>query len=331
MLTATAVRHIAEGDSLGSWYLQDTGLFWMGQNLRAKQLLELRGFACRCERCTSFDVCRGLPCPSCGKGTVYCKDSFWRCGGTDGGCGYEGQGLDLPLEQESELAQQVLTVLRPEKGSRPKGLADVIQLRDDVMEVLGTHHWAFAAMDIVVSYRRRAATGGVLSTPDAAFEGLRFVDWLSSRNLPIAPARVIRTPISLAVDVAHYYAGAGSANAIPDGRCVSCRLTKSFVLPVLAGSCGDPALAGLQSFWQKVAAVSALIERLKDDCGACGVQLRNGTDQKKSMVCGQCKQIFYCSKDCQARDWKEKHRHGCLPSKESLASEKCRRIVWRAS
>ena len=31
----------------------------------------------------------------------------------------------------------------------------------------------------------------------------------------------------------------------------------------------------------------------------------------KSMACGQCRSVFYCSKDCQKKHWKQSHRESC--------------------
>lgn len=222
----------------------------------------------------------------------------------------------------------MLSSLRPEKGAVQKSLEEMLQLRDSVLGELGPEHWASAAMDIVVSYRHRAATGGIISSMLVAFEGLHFLGWLLRRNLPLAPARILRTPLSLAVDVAHFCGNLGGdlegkAVAGLDGRSIAARLTKDFILPVLAGSCGDPALAGLQTFWQKVGAISALTECLKSQCAACKRVL--GKD-RKAMACGQCKQLLYCSKECQANDWKQRHKKGCLPASESLGSDKCRRL-----
>ena len=37
--------------------------------------------------------------------------------------------------------------------------------------------------------------------------------------------------------------------------------------------------------------------------------------EQKMMACGQCKQAFYCSKECQKKDWKQ-HKKSCAPRKE---------------
>jgi hypothetical protein len=341
-LTATAVQAISEGEPLGSWFFHDTALFWMGQNLRAMHFRQLRGSDCTCKRCSGYDVCSGLRCPGCKTGTVY-RDAtslMWRCGvpscgGVDAGagCGYEGDGSDLPLDLELEIARDVLAALRPEKGAPPKELEELLQLRERTCTELGSEHWASAAMDIVVSYRRRAATGGAIASAEPALEGLRFIGWFLSRKLPLPPARVIRTPLSLAVDVAGYFGNIGGdlsnkpvdMDGRLDGRSTAIRLMKEFVLPVLAGSCGDPALAKLQSFWQRVGALSALSESLKTSCAACGAELGLG-GERKGMTCGRCKQLMYCSEKCQASDWKARHKKGCVPATERLGGEKCYRL-----
>lgn len=37
--------------------------------------------------------------------------------------------------------------------------------------------------------------------------------------------------------------------------------------------------------------------------------------EKKMMVCGQCRQAYYCSRECQKKNWKE-HKKSCSPRRE---------------
>lgn len=37
--------------------------------------------------------------------------------------------------------------------------------------------------------------------------------------------------------------------------------------------------------------------------------------EKKMMVCGQCRQAYYCSRECQKKDWKQ-HKKSCAPRRE---------------
>lgn len=37
--------------------------------------------------------------------------------------------------------------------------------------------------------------------------------------------------------------------------------------------------------------------------------------ETKMMVCGQCRQAYYCSRECQKKNWKE-HKKSCLPRRE---------------
>jgi len=32
---------------------------------------------------------------------------------------------------------------------------------------------------------------------------------------------------------------------------------------------------------------------------------------KKPMTCGQCRDVAYCSRECQVADWKAIHKHEC--------------------
>lgn len=44
-------------------------------------------------------------------------------------------------------------------------------------------------------------------------------------------------------------------------------------------------------------------------CGNCKER------EKKMMVCGQCRQVYYCSRECQKKNWKE-HKKSCSPRRE---------------
>ena len=37
--------------------------------------------------------------------------------------------------------------------------------------------------------------------------------------------------------------------------------------------------------------------------------------ERKMMVCGQCRQAYYCSRECQKKDWKQ-HKKSCAPRRE---------------
>ena len=42
-------------------------------------------------------------------------------------------------------------------------------------------------------------------------------------------------------------------------------------------------------------------------CAACLKRL-NGNGKK----CTKCKSVYYCNKECQIKDWKEKHKMDCV-------------------
>ena len=48
-------------------------------------------------------------------------------------------------------------------------------------------------------------------------------------------------------------------------------------------------------------------------CGGCGQPFRddNGSPSMYFKTCSRCRNISYCSKQCQRSDWKEAHRNVC--------------------
>ena len=52
-------------------------------------------------------------------------------------------------------------------------------------------------------------------------------------------------------------------------------------------------------------------EMNSDTCGFCGKH--RSTDPTSFKRCARCSQVVYCSKDCQAKDWKQKHKMECKP------------------
>jgi hypothetical protein len=43
-------------------------------------------------------------------------------------------------------------------------------------------------------------------------------------------------------------------------------------------------------------------------CGHCNAL----EEEVKFLTCGKCRNIKYCSKDCQTKDWKEQHKNECV-------------------
>ena len=50
-------------------------------------------------------------------------------------------------------------------------------------------------------------------------------------------------------------------------------------------------------------------------CGNGDCQIFNYTELN---ACSRCKCVFYCSKDCQRADWKNRHKKSCQPVAEQL-------------
>lgn len=200
-IEARACCRIQEGEPLGSWYFQDTGLWWMGADVRRAIFETERGFLCACARCRGPDTCRAVPCDACGKGrlvpqgiaamsTTPCSNGspVWECSS----CGRASGGDALRLAAEAEVVPRVLLELRPPRGAAgnvvratPEELA---ALGASARERLGADHWAAAAALLVLHYRGRPAGGALGGFAVAA--GCRFLGWLTSRSLPWPPASV---------------------------------------------------------------------------------------------------------------------------------------------
>ena len=70
-------------------------------------------------------------------------------------------------------------------------------------------------------------------------------------------------------------------------------------------------------YWLRRAAKSGHAEAIKmlksveaHLCSTCALcHKRLNSDGKK---CVKCKSVYYCSKDCQVKDWKNKHKSECV-------------------
>jgi len=327
IIEATACRPIAEGDPLGSWYFQDTGLWWMGTDVRRAIFETERGFVCGCKRCQGQDMCRAMPCEVCVKGRTAPVGSQWRCTS----CGHSSAGDALRLASEAELVPRVLVELRPPKTANPASAArsspeELAALCMSSIEKLGPDHWACAA-SLLVAYYRCRPTGGKLDAFTAA-AGCRFLGWLVSRNLPWPSCSVIRTPLGLSMEVSSWLAfpaERGAPEGSPDGRALAARILSDFLLPVFDAS--GTTIAKVANTGAKVDRLKAWLTTLRTTCGACGCQLASeggaapgggGDKLPVASACGRCKQVRYCSRACQQSDWKARHKSGCLQVKEPL-------------
>ena len=70
-----------------------------------------------------------------------------------------------------------------------------------------------------------------------------------------------------------------------------------------------------------VLAISTHYAQCEGSCWGCGNKPGDARELKK---CGACKVATYCNKDCQVKDWKERHKKWCkaLPDFVRLASVK---------
>eukprot|EP00928_Gymnodinium_smaydae_P031402 TRINITY_DN23054_c1_g1_i1.p1 TRINITY_DN23054_c1_g1~~TRINITY_DN23054_c1_g1_i1.p1 ORF type:complete len:541 (-),score=123.32 TRINITY_DN23054_c1_g1_i1:260-1882(-) len=343
VIEATACRPIKEGEQIGTWYFQDTGLWWMGADIRSSIFKSDRGFRCGCQRCQGTDVCRALPCESCNKGTCVPEGvpeagkeaCNWYCSD----CGRRGAGNALRLKAEAELAPRVLMELRPPRNMPKSSPEDLVALDRDATARLGSGHWVAAAAALVLHFRARS--GGNLDAFTVAC-GCRFLGWLMSRSLPLPPASVVRTPISVAIDCAAWLGPVPAANnaqtagfaSRSDRRSVAARLVSEYLLPIFDAS--GSAIAKVANTGNRVEA----LRRWRADLGRCcgregcdraliaagkgsGEAGGPGPGEYVSMMCGRCRTVCYCSKECQQADWKARHK-GCVKLSEPLGSQ----AVW---
>jgi len=59
-------------------------------------------------------------------------------------------------------------------------------------------------------------------------------------------------------------------------------------------------------------------------CFTCGVP--GDTEGVELSVCAQCKAAFYCSRECQKRDWKAGHKLDCASVQSALKGATARTV-----
>lgn len=235
--------------------------------------------------------------------------------------------------REAELAQQLLTQLKPPRGRAPPTAQELLALEKESRASLGPGHWVSAGANMVMHLRTRPPSGQLDNFTVAC--GVRFLGFILSRELPLPSAAIVRTPISIACDCCAWMTGRGfgrgqttRAAQEQDLRCVASRILSNFLLPVFNAS-GKPIarIAGLQD------RVDALCEwrcEFQSNCGCCGRGLGMGKPGEdglpKPLACGRCKQLRYCSKECQQKDW-SKHKLGCIEAKEPLTSDRVMQLL----
>ncbi|CAK9062379.1 unnamed protein product [Durusdinium trenchii] len=341
LIEGTACRSIAEGEPLGSWYIQDTGLWWMGADVRRTFLLQDRGFQCCCLRCCRPDRCRALPCDACGAlGSVMPSGhgaattieamgcATWHCEG----CGREALGDALRSTAEVQLTQRLLLELKPARGVPKASAEELVALAADARGRLGDHHWTAAAAALILHFRCRAE-GGLL-TPFTVACGVRFLGWLMDRKLALPPAGIVRTPIAMAIDCIGWLSVAKALGgpralqhrpeATEDLRALSARLC-DFLLPIFHAT--GESVAHVARTGERVAILKEWLVQLQSTCGRCG---KAQAVEASPAACGRCKQVRYCSRECQQVDWKDRHKAGCLPSAESLFGDVAFKLIARS-
>lgn len=331
-IEAVACRAISKGDVLGGWYFQDTGLWWMGCDVRRQVFETQRGFGCACDRCLGPDTCRAVPCGKCVDGFIVpdgvrpgiAEAQIWRCLS----CGHQGPGDGVRFVAEADLTARVLVELKPQKGHASPPAEQLLAMEMETRQRLGRHHWVNGAVSLLLHIRVRPP-GGRLDAFSTA-SGVRFLGWLLGRGLPTPAATIVRTPISVAADCASWMTGVGLSSSAAarapggDHRCIAARVISQFLVPVFDAS--GSALGNIANISDRVGELGSWLTTLRNTCGRCGAGLAApgavvGVGAAKPLGCSKCKQLRYCSKECQIQDWKARHKAGCLPAAETLASD----------
>eukprot|EP00929_Paragymnodinium_shiwhaense_P121724 TRINITY_DN94083_c0_g1_i1.p1 TRINITY_DN94083_c0_g1~~TRINITY_DN94083_c0_g1_i1.p1 ORF type:complete len:505 (-),score=110.45 TRINITY_DN94083_c0_g1_i1:102-1616(-) len=330
-IQVTACRALVKGEVLGTWYCQDTGLWWMGTDLRRAMFEQDRGFRCSCVRCRDKDRCRALPCDACNKGFTMPEgagSSNWQCES----CGRTAAGDTMRLAAEGEIAPRVLVELKPPKNHKRAEKEELEALALESRGRLGRRHWLSAATAMIMHFRGRPA-GGALDATAVAY-GCRFLGWLIDAQLPLPPASIVRTPVAVSMECAAWL-GPGAIAAKDDRRCIAARLLNQYLLPLFDASGGT--IAHVANTGMRVEALRKWLETMQGTCGreGCGRALASGAGYKSegddakgaavALACSRCRQVRYCCQECQKADWKERHKNGCLPATESLAGD----AAWR--
>ncbi|CEP01534.1 hypothetical protein PBRA_002140 [Plasmodiophora brassicae] len=111
--TVRALRQIRKGEILGWNYNLSDRAMLSNTAVRRDELLELRGFLCRCDACTSLDYLRSFPCHKCQTGFVVGVDR-----GPSPSCSTCGAGLsDATEADERSLYFEMIDSERPDWGS----------------------------------------------------------------------------------------------------------------------------------------------------------------------------------------------------------------------
>jgi len=228
-------------------------------------------------------------------------------------CGHRGPGDAVRLAAEADLSARVLLELRPPKNRAASTLEQLLGLELEARQKLGPHHWTSGAAALVLHYRARSLSGGLDAVSVAC--GCRFLGWLLSRGIATPPAAIVRTPVSVATDCTSWLTGAGlptgsKSTVSGDHRCIAARLLGAFLLPIFDASGTE--IAHVAGIGRRVAELKAWYATLQGTCGWCNKDLTLGKDLACSQ-CSQCKQVRYCSRECQKQDWKQRHKAGCLP------------------
>jgi len=288
--------------------------------------------ACRADNAgtgdSATDVLALLPCDACNKGFTM-PDSAGSSNWTCEACGRTAAGDAMRLAAEAEIAPRILVELKPPKNHKRAEKEELEALLLESRGRLGRRHWLSAASALVLSFRGRPSGGGLDSV--AIGNMCRFLGWLIDAQLPLPPASIVRTPVAIAMEAAAWL-GPGAIASKDDRRCIAGRILNQFLLPLFDAS--GATIAHVANTGMRVQALRQWLETMQGTCGreGCGKALAapgagytDSCGKAKGLTCSRCKQVRYCSQECQKADWKDRHKGGCLPASESLAGD----AVWK--
>lgn len=333
----TAIRPISSGDSIWTSYI--INLYSTPAYLRQDKLLVTKNFHCLCERCSSFDDCRGFNCPKKTCSDVIFKhlnvaEGDWKCLACNNvikECDFQ-----MKLSMEAKLTEKYRALEQAMQRSEldsPVKLRDLI--RDTELLLSSRHHLRVSALKLLIAF----CTG----------------QYDSMKEQGLSLKMQFMSPWSEVVSLTSFYreAAEASCQVVNIIECLaSCRgscgkaCSLSLNHPAQA-DCVLDALLAIQKFVvieekekasalaskylgllqatfgdasqivkevQAVALTKISVSKSSSDVRSCENPTcmdRNRSGLAADKQCSKCLSVWYCSRDCQVAHWPIHKRSSC--------------------